>query len=105
MKIETAIKTLVIKHEIAQKNTRIVKPISWALYQTWKEIDKKEKPNDRSGIEICTNCCYYKGSRCQKMIDNNNKPVKTIWSQKCKNGDFVKKGKADGLEENRDGES
>lgn len=32
--------------EEAKKNTAIKKPISWALYQTWKWADKNEEGSD-----------------------------------------------------------
>ena len=28
----------------------IKKPIAWALYQTWKEIDHREKPQERKRL-------------------------------------------------------
>lgn len=31
----------------AAKSDYIHKPVAWALYQTWKEIDKNEKPKER----------------------------------------------------------
>ena len=44
MTLEKAIKILGIKYGIALTNDYIQKPISWALYQTWKDVNAKEKP-------------------------------------------------------------
>lgn len=30
-------------YKIAQKHEFIAKPLSWALYHTWDEVNKKEK--------------------------------------------------------------
>lgn len=43
MTLEKAIKLLEIKYNIAITKHDITKPISWALYQTAKEVKKKEK--------------------------------------------------------------
>jgi hypothetical protein len=43
MTLDDAIKLLTENYKIAQKREFIAKPLSWALYHTWDEIDKKEK--------------------------------------------------------------
>lgn len=44
MQIERVIKKFLEFHDKAKKNDYIIKPVSWALYQTWKWSDEKEKP-------------------------------------------------------------
>lgn len=46
MTLGKAIDIFVIKYKVALNNTLIKKPISWALYETWKEVDKKEKERE-----------------------------------------------------------
>ena len=43
MNFEKAIKILIVKLEEARRNKVIRKPLAWALYQTWKVVDSKEK--------------------------------------------------------------
>lgn len=43
MTFDDAIKLLKENYKIAQKREFIAKPLSWALYHTWDEVDKKEK--------------------------------------------------------------
>ena len=43
MNIGEAIFILIKKYEYAQKNDYIIKKVAWALYQTWKEVDRVEK--------------------------------------------------------------
>lgn len=43
MTLDDAIKLLTEKYKIAQKREFIAKPLSWALYHTWDEVDKKDK--------------------------------------------------------------
>lgn len=45
MTLEKAIKLLEEKYEQAQKMEYVQKPLAWALFQTWKEVDsmKDEK--------------------------------------------------------------
>lgn len=43
MKLETAIILLRKYYEIAKNNNWISDKVSWALYQTWKDSDKKTK--------------------------------------------------------------
>lgn len=43
MTLDDAIKLLTENYRIAQKHEYVLKPLSWALYHTWDEVDKKEK--------------------------------------------------------------
>lgn len=45
MTLEKAVKLLEEKYAQAQKMEYVQKPLAWALYQTWKEVDsmKDEK--------------------------------------------------------------
>ena len=43
--LEAAIETLKDVYEKAQKMDCVFKPVSWALYQTWRFADQVEKPN------------------------------------------------------------
>ena len=38
-----AIQFLMEKYEVAKSTHYVVKPVAWALYQTWKEFDKNDK--------------------------------------------------------------
>ena len=44
--IDDVIKEFKEKYEYALKQKYIHKPMSYALYQTWKKIDKTEKKNE-----------------------------------------------------------
>ena len=44
MTFEKAIKILIVKLGEARRNETVIKPLAWALYQTWKAVEKKEKP-------------------------------------------------------------
>ena len=46
--IGRAIMTLLDEYSNAQETDYVVKPISYALYQTWRIWDAKEKPRERS---------------------------------------------------------
>lgn len=39
MTLEKAVKLLEEKYEQAQKMEYVQKPLAWALFQTWKEVD------------------------------------------------------------------
>lgn len=43
MTLKLAIQYLTKKYDLAQQNEYIKKPLAWALYQTWKYVDSKEK--------------------------------------------------------------
>jgi hypothetical protein len=43
MRLSTAMKHLESKYLQALRNPKIKKPVSWALYQTWKWADTYEK--------------------------------------------------------------
>lgn len=49
MSFEKAIKILIAKLGEARRNASIRKPLAWALYETWKIVDEKEK--ERTGGE------------------------------------------------------
>jgi hypothetical protein len=42
--IGKAVKDLIEEYGIAKENKYVQKPISYALYNTWKSWDKREKP-------------------------------------------------------------
>lgn len=46
MTLGKAIDIFVIKYKVALGNPIIRKPISWALYQTWIEVEKMEKERE-----------------------------------------------------------
>ena len=46
MTFEKAIKILITQLGEARRNTLIRKPLAWALYQTWKIVDAKEKERE-----------------------------------------------------------
>lgn len=49
MTIRRMMNTLLENLEIAQKSSYVKKPYSWALYQTWKTVNREEekgKEND-----------------------------------------------------------
>ena len=52
MKIENIIEHL--KEEYAQAITeeRIIKPLAYALYQTWRYVDNHEKPRKREAGDL-----------------------------------------------------
>lgn len=41
--IEEAVEILMRTYKAAKKDKHILKPVSYALYQTWKAIDQLEK--------------------------------------------------------------
>lgn len=43
MTFEKAVKILITKLGEARRNQGIRKPLAWALYQTWRMADEKEK--------------------------------------------------------------
>ena len=47
-KLNNAIKTLKSNYIVALDQPHIRHPLAWALYQTWKEEDKKSKETDES---------------------------------------------------------
>lgn len=47
MTFEKAIKILITKLGEARRNKTIQKPLAWALYQTWKIVDEKERDIER----------------------------------------------------------
>lgn len=52
MTLEKAVKLLEEKYEQAQKMEYVQKPLAWALFQTWKEVDstKDEKMREYNRI-------------------------------------------------------
>jgi hypothetical protein len=57
MTSERAIELFKVEYEKAKKLDYVQKPISYALYQTWKKVDKKERKkqgvmkSDKTGSE------------------------------------------------------
>ena len=49
MSIGKAIKRVIDEYLRVKDIPEIYKPISWALYQTWKIVDSKEKGKPRKG--------------------------------------------------------
>ena len=47
MRLDTAIKRLNENYQKALKWDFVQKPVSWALYQTWKWADENEKPKKK----------------------------------------------------------
>ena len=47
MRLDTAIKRLNENYQKALKWDFVQKPVSWALYQTWKWADENEKPRKK----------------------------------------------------------
>lgn len=44
MNFEKAMKILIVKLGEARRNETVIKPLAWALYQTWKVVEEKERP-------------------------------------------------------------
>lgn len=64
MTIRDVIKRLHERYEMGQKRDYVLKPLSWALYQTWKDIDAIEKPRkDPEKIEEAENCKHCRWCR------------------------------------------
>lgn len=51
MKIQTAINKLNAFYVDAKNNDYIRKPVSWALYHTWKWADAYEQPRELRGAK------------------------------------------------------
>lgn len=47
MTIKQVIKRLTVYYTDALTLKSVIKPLSWALYHTWKDVDAKEKPKKR----------------------------------------------------------
>lgn len=54
MKIEAAIKYLYKQYEKAKTMDYVKKPLAWALYQTWRYVDKEASINDSM---LCRRVC------------------------------------------------
>ena len=50
MKIETAIKYLHKQYAKAQTMEYINNPLAWALYQTWRYVDKQSSLKESEGV-------------------------------------------------------
>lgn len=44
MKLDKAIKLLTKNYKDAIKDKHIIKPVAYALYKTWQQVDKIEEP-------------------------------------------------------------
>lgn len=60
MKLQTAITLLEANYEKAQNLEYVQRPLAWALYQTWKEVDSAKDEKRRE----------------YKRIDNENQEAK-----------------------------
>ena len=47
MTIGKVVDYFIREYNMAMDNNYVEKPISYALYQTWKWLDEKEKPRNR----------------------------------------------------------
>ena len=47
MTIKNVIKKLMFYYNEALTLESVIKPLSWALYHTWKDVDAREKPKKR----------------------------------------------------------
>lgn len=47
MTLEKAVNLLEEKYEQARKMEYVQKPLAWALFQTWKEVDSKKEEKMR----------------------------------------------------------
>ena len=91
-KLETAISKVKTYYQMGQRITYVRNPLAWALYQTWREVDKPpdEKPADcitwwnkisPAGIYECAKCgqvlmtcdidCYKFCHGCGRMVTGN----------------------------------
>ena len=44
----------VCEYKAALNNSFVIKPMSYALYQTWKWLDDHEKPRSKGDAEECS---------------------------------------------------
>lgn len=49
MTIRRMLNTLLENLEIAKKSSYVKKPYSWALYQTWKTVNREEEKERNNG--------------------------------------------------------
>ncbi len=73
MRLGTAIERLVDNYRCASDKDWIMDKVAWALYQTWKEADRKTEP--RKEQNFCGKCRYlYRdfkyGLSCYRLMDN-----------------------------------
>lgn len=66
-KLNNAIRILEIKYQVALSKPDIKYPLAWALYQTWKEEDTKERITKGKKWKItyyCTDCVKMNTDGC-----------------------------------------
>ena len=61
-KLNQAIRILEIKYQVALSKPDIKHPLAWALYQTWKEEDIKERTTQGKKWKVTYSC-----TECVKM--------------------------------------
>ena len=93
-KLDHAIRILEIKYQVALSKPDIKHPLAWALYQTWKEEDTKERITKGKKWKVtyyCTECvkmntdgCPYhtrgvKDKACEDFLGANGEEIE-IWN-------------------------
>lgn len=66
-KLNHAIRILEIKYQVALSKPDIKYPLAWALYQTWKEEDTKERTTKGKKWKVtfyCTDCVKMNTDGC-----------------------------------------
>lgn len=89
-KLNHAIRILKIKYQVALSKPDIKYPLAWALYQTWKEEDTKERTTQGKKWKVlyyCTDCvkmntdgCPYhtrgvKDKACEDFLGANGEEI------------------------------
>lgn len=69
MRLGTAIEKLVDNYKYASDKEWIRDKVAWALYQTWKEADRKTKP-----IKTTDYCDICKRDMCEDCIADATNP-------------------------------
>ena len=75
MLIRKALKKLRTNYKKALSLEYVLKPVSWALYQTWKEIDAEEEKYKKK-VDNST-CSLFKD--CSKSIELHCKPGDVVY--------------------------
>ena len=64
--IGKAVMNLIEEYGIARENGHVQKPISYALYQTWKRWDKSEKTEGHESPTSCSTCILDNTDACTR---------------------------------------
>jgi len=72
MKIDNVIKILRENYKRAVNSDYVRKPIAWALYQTWREIDALEEKEKRKVVENNDGNGQRSGEDSWKECQNNS---------------------------------